>query len=61
MPQNMQIDNTENSYIGTVISILLAVFTFADIETWAKIVASIAATIAACTTIYLQFKNNRKK
>lgn len=58
----MHIDhNTDNSYVGLLCTVLCALVTFADVETTAKIIASIATTVAASVTIYYAIKNNRKK
>jgi hypothetical protein len=59
---NMHIDNTpEGGIAGVLITVLLGSITFTDVEVGTKIIASLAATLAAIITIYFQFINNRKK
>jgi hypothetical protein len=59
---NMHIDNTpEGGIAGVLITVLLGSITFAEVEVGTKIIASLAATLAAIVTIYFQFRNSRKK
>lgn len=55
------ITHNSDSIGGTLITMLLLAITFTDIELAAKIVASIATTIAAIVTIYYTIKKNKSK
>lgn len=54
-------ENDQNSIAGSIITILLAVITWAEVETLTKILAAIAATVASCVTIYYSVRNNRSR
>lgn len=59
---NMHIDNTpEGGIAGVLITSLIGLITFTDVEVGTKILASIASIISASAVCYFQFKNNRKK
>jgi cell division protein FtsW (lipid II flippase) len=53
--------NQDNSTAGTIITIILGLITFSDVEIGVKILAAVSATAASVVTIYFTLKNNRKK
>jgi len=53
--------NYDNTLAGTLLTVIIALITFTEVELALKGLAAVAAIAASGTTIYYTVKNNRKK